>query len=111
MHHTDPSKIQALSLQLVEKITQIYDHNEKLVNYRNGETNFYSRVNQRKTFVEMKRKRRNRKRTPVFQLDLCSPSYISHVAETQQGQQRNQGAGGGTGGGQNWSECSIQLHS
>ena len=49
MHHTDPSRTQALSLQLVEKIFQLYEQNEKLVNFRNGEPNFYSRPNQRRT--------------------------------------------------------------
>ena len=48
MHHTDPSRTQALSLQLVEKIFQLYEQNEKLVNFRNGEPNFYSRPNQRR---------------------------------------------------------------
>ena len=32
------------------------------------------------------------------------PSSISHFTEAQQGQQRNQGTGGGTGSGQNWSK-------
>ena len=47
MHHTDPSRTQALSLQLVEKIFQLYEQNEKLVHFRYGESNFYSRPNQR----------------------------------------------------------------
>lgn len=47
MHHTDPSRTQALSLQLVEKIFQLYEQNEKLVNLRYGEPGFYSRPNQR----------------------------------------------------------------
>ncbi|CAF4342728.1 unnamed protein product, partial [Rotaria magnacalcarata] len=46
MHHTDPSRTQALSLQLVEKVFQLYEQNEKLVHFRNGEPNFYSRPNQ-----------------------------------------------------------------
>ncbi|CAF2890681.1 unnamed protein product [Rotaria sp. Silwood2] len=46
MHHTDPSRTQALSLQLVEKIFQLYEQNEKLVHFRNGEPSFYSRPNQ-----------------------------------------------------------------
>lgn len=46
MHHTDPSRTQALSLQLVEKIFQLYDQNEKLVQFRFGESGFYSRPNQ-----------------------------------------------------------------
>ncbi|CAF0832422.1 unnamed protein product [Adineta steineri] len=46
MHHTDPSRTQALSLQLVEKIFQLYEQNEKIVNFRGGEPNFYSRPNQ-----------------------------------------------------------------
>ncbi|CAF1668714.1 unnamed protein product [Adineta ricciae] len=46
MHHTDPSRTQALSLQLVEKIFQLYEQNEKIVNLRGGEPNFYSRPNQ-----------------------------------------------------------------
>jgi hypothetical protein len=47
MHHTDPSRTQALSLQLVEKVFQLYEQNEKLVSFRNGEPNFYARSNQR----------------------------------------------------------------
>ena len=47
MHHTDPSRTQALSLQLVEKVFQLYEQNEKLVHFRYGESNFYSRPNQR----------------------------------------------------------------
>jgi hypothetical protein len=47
MHHTDPSRTQALSLQLVEKIFQLYEQNEKLVHFRYGESSFYSRPNQR----------------------------------------------------------------
>lgn len=46
MHHTDPSRTQALSLQLVEKIFQLYEQNEKLVQFRYGESGFYSRPNQ-----------------------------------------------------------------
>ena len=54
MHHTDPSRTQALSLQLVEKVFQLYEQNEKLVNFRNGEPNFYSRPNQRMCSIDLK---------------------------------------------------------
>ena len=51
MHHTDPSRTQALSLQLVEKVFQLYEQNEKLVHFRYGESNFYSRPNQRMFYL------------------------------------------------------------
>ncbi len=91
MHHTDPSRTQALSLQLVEKIFQLYEQNEKLVHFRYGESNFYSRPNQRMF-------------NPLFLSLFLS---FSVIIEVQQGQQRNQGttgSGGGGGSGQNWSE-------
>jgi hypothetical protein len=96
MHHTDPSRTQALSLQLVEKIFQLYEQNEKLVHFRYGESNFYSRPNQRMC-------------TSIF-LFL----FLCFIIEVQQGQPRNQGTGGGSGGGgggsgQNWSKAYIII--
>jgi len=87
MHHTDPSRTQALSLQLVEKIFQLYDQNEKLVQFRFGESGFYSRPNQR--------------------MFIRNDSFFFHfnVSEVQQGQQRNQG-GASSGSGPNWSKIS-----
>lgn len=87
MHHTDPSRTQALSLQLVEKIFQLYEQNEKLIHFRNGEPNFYSRPNQRRFFLF------------VLPYELI----FTFILEVQQGQQRNQGTGGG-GSGPTWSK-------
>jgi len=92
MHHTDPSRTQALSLQLVEKIFQLYEQNDKIVNIRGGEPNFYSRPNQR-----------------IFPSSFSFLCLFSFIVEVQQGQQRNQNTGGGGGGGgggsgQNWSK-------
>lgn len=91
MHHTDPSRTQALSLQLVEKIFQLCEQNEKLVHFRFGESNFYSRPNQRM----------------LNQFILSQFYLLISFLEAQQGQQRNQGTGGTSGGGgsgQNWSK-------
>ena len=37
MHKTEPSRLQSLSLQLSDKIAQLVDNNERLLDFRPGE--------------------------------------------------------------------------
>ncbi len=39
MHRTEPSRLQSLSLQLADKIAQMVDNNERLLEFRAGELN------------------------------------------------------------------------
>jgi translation initiation factor 3 subunit C len=47
MHRTEPSRLQSLSLQLSDKISQMVDNNERLLEFRGGERvawKFFTRV-------------------------------------------------------------------
>jgi hypothetical protein len=48
MHHTDSSRTQALSQQLVAKTSRLYEQNEKTVKFRTNETNLYARQGQQR---------------------------------------------------------------
>lgn len=50
MHRSEPSRLQALSMQLVDKVTNFVDANERIFEVKQG-NNFYQRGNQTKNFV------------------------------------------------------------
>lgn len=50
MHRSEPSRLQALSMQLADKVTNLVDANERIFEMKQG-TNFYQRGNQMKNFV------------------------------------------------------------
>lgn len=51
MHRSEPSRLQALSMQLVDKVTNLVDANERIFEVKQG-TNFYQRGNV-KNFVSI----------------------------------------------------------
>lgn len=52
MHRSEPSRLQALSMQLADKVTNLVDANERIFEVKQG-TNFYQRGNQSKNFVSI----------------------------------------------------------
>lgn len=50
MHRSEPSRLQALSMQLADKVTNLVDANERIFEVKQG-NNFYQRGNQLKSFV------------------------------------------------------------
>lgn len=52
MHRSEPSRLQALSMQLADKVTNLVDANERIFEVKQG-TNFYQRGNQLKSFVSL----------------------------------------------------------
>lgn len=50
MHRSEPSRLQAISMQLVDKVTNLVDANERIFEVKQG-NNFYQRGNQLKNFV------------------------------------------------------------
>lgn len=52
MHRSEPSRLQALSMQLADKVTNLVDANERIFEVKQG-TNFYQRGNQLKNFVSI----------------------------------------------------------
>lgn len=50
MHRSEPSRLQALSMQLADKVTNLVDANERIFEMKQG-NNFYQRGNQIKNFV------------------------------------------------------------
>ncbi|XP_031635103.1 eukaryotic translation initiation factor 3 subunit C [Contarinia nasturtii] len=57
MHRSEPSRLQALSMQLVDKVTNLVDANERIFEVKQG-TNFYQRGNQLKNFNFNKQQQR-----------------------------------------------------
>lgn len=57
MHRSEPSRLQALSMQLVDKVTNLVDANERIFEVKQG-TNFYQRGNQLKSFNYNKQQQR-----------------------------------------------------
>ncbi|XP_055325708.1 eukaryotic translation initiation factor 3 subunit C [Sitodiplosis mosellana] len=57
MHRSEPSRLQALSMQLVDKVTNLVDANERIFEVKQG-TNFYQRGNQNKNFNFNKQQQR-----------------------------------------------------
>lgn len=52
MHRSEPSRLQALSMQLADKVTNLVDANERIFEVKQG-NNFYQRGNQLKNFVSI----------------------------------------------------------
>lgn len=52
MHRSEPSRLQALSMQLADKVTNFVDANERIFEVKQG-SNFYQRGNQTKNFVSI----------------------------------------------------------
>lgn len=50
MHRSEPSRLQALSMQLGDKVTNLVDANERIFELKQG-NNFFQRGNQTKNFV------------------------------------------------------------
>lgn len=49
MYRTEPSLIQAQALQLAEKINQLVEHNEKILDMKNTGANSYFNTYQQRT--------------------------------------------------------------